>query len=155
MSECSLEQLKEVADLNIVVQSIHAREFPNIFKSNVDKSKIIEDFSEVISDNSQYLFVACDESDSVLGYAWAQYYERGESNLVYGAKVLYLNHICVQPNLVGKGIGSALVEHVESLGKSLGIDMLVLEVWCFNDVANEFFLKEGFEGYSNKMWKRY
>jgi len=155
VSECGLEQLEKVADLNIVVQNIHANEFPEIFKSNIEKNGVMDEFRKVMSDSSQYLYVACDEGGEVLGYASAQYYERDESNLVYGAKVLCLNHICVHPKAGRKGTGGALVEQIESLGRSLSIDMLVLDVWCFNNVANEFFIKNGFEGYSNKMWKRY
>ena len=155
VSECGIEHLEEVVELNIVVQDIHAEKFPEIFKSDVSRTGVMDDFREVISDSSQYLFVACDEVGSVLGYVWAQYYERGESNLSYGAKVLCLNHICVNPEKGRKGTGGALVEHLEKLGKSLSIDMLLLDVWCFNNVANDFFVKVGFRGYCNRMWKRY
>lgn len=151
---CKPEHLESICDLNLLIQRLHATEHPDIFKSKVDKPALLDDFKKVLADSGQYLLVALGANEEVLGYVWAQYYERSETPLIFGAKVLHINHICVRPENKRKGIGHHLSQKINQLSKTLCVDVITLDVWCFNNAAEEFFSKEGFNSYSNNMWKR-
>lgn len=53
--------------------------------------------------------------------------------------------IAVTPKYQRKGIGSALLNHVESLARQLGLSRLLLHTAKDNDAAHLFFQKAGFK----------
>lgn len=60
-----------------------------------------------------------------------------------GAKQLYITLICVDKQLQGQGIGSQMLETLESL-KSEGFETVALEVLRTNQTAYHFYKKHGF-----------
>lgn len=152
IAACNLNNLEEVSRLNLIVQSIHSREHPDLFKSDVSLPEVVKEFASALEDPNQNIFIAF-EADRIVGYIWSFYYEKKETTLNHSAKIVNINHICVDPEYTGKGVGSKLIKQVELLAESRGASRVALDFWCFNDTAAKFFLSRGFSAYNIKMWK--
>lgn len=66
--------------------------------------------------------------------------------------MLYIHQISVEPEFRGQGVGSALIETVQSAGKELGITILALDTWSFNETARSFFGKLELRPYNERLW---
>ena len=56
--------------------------------------------------------------------------------------MLYIDDLCVEENLRGRGIASKLYEHTLQYARSIGCDAVTLNVWCGNE-ALKFYEKCG------------
>lgn len=79
--------------------------------------------------------VVCRDGKDVKGFA--AFYKN------VGAKQLYITLICVDKQLQGQGIGSQMLETLESL-KCEGFETIALEVVKTNQTAYHFYKKQGF-----------
>lgn len=80
-------------------------------------------------------FVVCRDGKDVKGFA--AFYKNVDANQ------LYVTLICVDKQLHGQGIGSQMLETLESL-KSEGFETVALEVLKTNQTAYHFYKKQGF-----------
>lgn len=80
-------------------------------------------------------FVVCSDEKDVKGFT--AFYKNVE------AKQLYVTLICVDKQFHGQGIGSQMLETLESL-KSEGFETVALEVLKTNQTAYHFYKKHGF-----------
>lgn len=80
-------------------------------------------------------FVACSEEGEIK--AFTAFYKNT------CARQLYVTLICVDKQLQGQGIGSKMLEALESL-KGEGFDSIALEVVKTNQTAYQFYKKHGF-----------
>ena len=80
-------------------------------------------------------FVVCSDEKDVKGFT--AFYKNVE------AKQLYVTLICVDKQLQGQGLGSKMLETLESL-KSEGFEAVALEVLKTNQTAYHFYKKHGF-----------
>lgn len=80
-------------------------------------------------------FVVCCEGKDVKGFT--AYYKNVD------AKQLYVTLICVDKQLQGQGLGSKMLEILESL-KDEGFEAIALEVVKTNQTAYHFYKKHGF-----------
>lgn len=124
------------------VAKIHADGRPDIFKPTTKKYSDDELIGIIKNDNSP-IFVAVDEQDIVLGYAFCVYQITKDSQLLQNKKTLYIDDICVDENARNKHIGKSLYEYVISFAKENGFDNITLNVWAFNEGAYKFYKKCG------------
>jgi GNAT superfamily N-acetyltransferase len=57
-----------------------------------------------------------------------------------------------EPHHRRRGVGSALLNAVRISGSHLGITLLTLDVWSFNEGARAFFQRHGLEKYIERLW---
>ena len=60
----------------------------------------------------------------------------------------------VLPSLRGRGIGGVLLGAVRQAADDRDIRQVALDVWSFNERAEAFFRRHGFEAYNERLWLR-
>lgn len=134
------------------VQKVHSDARPDIFRQGA-KKYTADELSDIIADDTRPIFVAVDENDTVLGYAFCIYEITENSTNLADNKMLYIDDLCVDENLRGKHIGSALYEYVVKFAKENGFDRITLNVWCLNESAMRFYEKCGLSSLKITMEK--
>lgn len=125
------------------VNNVHEANRPDLFIK--DKTKYAAEELAAILDNRENrpIFVAVDENESVLGYAFCVFESHGKNNL-HDFLTLYIDDICVEETARGRHIGTALYEYVRDFAKKSGCYNLTLNVWDKNDAARAFYETCGF-----------
>ena len=153
ISPAEPRHLNELIILNGVIQEIHAREYPGIFKFPIDENAVKNDFLAAIESNDHLVFVAEIDQD-VVAYIWAQHIKRPESSLVYSASKIIIHHVCVAPDFRRSNIGCELMKRIENEADALNADHIALDVWSFNEGAVRFFEQSGYKPFNVNLWKR-
>ncbi len=133
-----------INELLYQVAKIHADARPDIFKEATKKYTDSE-LIEIISNDKTPIFVAVDEQDIALGYAFCVYQITEHSLLLQDKKTLYIDDICVDENARGKHIGKSLYEYVVAFAKQNRFDNITLNVWTLNEGAQRFYEKCGMQ----------
>ena len=124
------------------VGRVHHQGRPDLFRSNAQKyspSQILE----LLNNSNRPIFVAVDEEEKVLGYAFCIYEEVKDNASLCDRKTVYIDDLCVDAALRGQHIGTALYEHVLAEAKREGCVAVALNVWCLNEGAMRFYEKLG------------
>ena len=132
------------------VLQIHADIRPDIFIPNTTKYTQ-EELSEIIKDETKPVYVAVDENDVCVGYAFCQLKEQPFSNNMVPFKSLFIDDLCVDKEIRGKHIGECLFEHVKSEAKRMGCYEVTLNVWAGNTSAERFYEKMGMKTKERQM----
>ncbi len=133
---------EKINELLYQVAKIHADGRPDIFKTATKKYSD-EELIKIIKNDSSPIFVAVNNDDIVLGYAFCIYQITNDSLLLQDKKTLYIDDICVDENARGGHIGKSLYEYVVSFAEENGFDNITLNVWAFNEGAYKFYEKCG------------
>ncbi len=120
------------------VLMVHHNGRPDLFKSNV-KKYTDEELAEIIEDDSKPIFVAVDEAEEVLGYAFCIFQQHIDNNILTDIKTLYIDDLCVDEEKRGMHIGKKLYEYVIEFAKSEGCYNVTLNVWSCNESAMRFY----------------
>lgn len=124
------------------VLMVHHNGRPDLFKSGA-KKYTDEELVEIIRDDSKPIFVAVDEADKVLGYAFCVFQQHINNNILTDVKTLYIDDLCVEEVLRGQHIGKKLYEYVLDFAKNQGCYNVTLNVWACNESAMRFYEKCG------------
>ena len=127
-----------INELLFQVAKIHANGRPDIFKTATKKYSD-EELIKIIGNDDSPIFVATDENDYILGYAFCIFEEIKDSVLLKDKKTLYIDDICVDENSRGKHVGQSLYDFVENFAEEKGFDNITLNVWSFNESAYKFY----------------
>ena len=92
-----------------------------------------------MSDNNSPIYVAVDEKDNVVGYAFCiiRWSEGGKS--MTNLKTIYLDDLCVDEKFRNHGIGRQLFDYVCKKAKEFGCYHVTLNVWTLNHKAQDFY----------------
>ena len=134
-AEKTMKLLSEVLEL-------HAKLRPDIFIPGTTKYTR-EELQEIFRNDSTPVFVAADENDEVMGYAFCVIKRQPFSTNMKDFSTLYIDDLCVDENCRGQHIGSLLFDHVKQFAKEQGCHDLTLNVWEGNDVARAFYETKG------------
>lgn len=126
------------------VLEIHANIRPDIFISGTTKYTR-SDLLEKLANDEEPIYVAVDENDEVMGYAFCALKQQPFSTNMVPFKSLYIDDLCVDSNYRGQHIGEQLFEHVKAEAKRLGCYEVTLAVWAGNDGAERFYDRIGFK----------
>ena len=126
------------------VLEIHANIRPDIFISGTTKYTR-SDLLEKLANDEEPIYVAVDENDEVMGYAFCAIKQQPFSTNMVPFKSLYIDDLCVDSNYRGQHIGEQLFEYVKAEAKRLGCYEVTLAVWAGNDGAERFYDKIGFK----------
>lgn len=120
------------------VQDVHAKGRPDLFRAG-GKKYTDEELLTIIRDDERPIFVAVDETEKVLGYAFCIYEVQGDTPSVVGRKILYIDDLCVDEACRGVHIGKALYAHVVETARAAGCYHITLNVWQLNESALHFY----------------
>lgn len=124
------------------VLMVHHNGRPDLFKFNV-KKYTDEELTLLIEDDSKPIFVAVDEEEEVLGYAFCVFQQHINNNILTDIKTLYIDDLCVDEEKRGMHIGKLLYDFVVEYAKSESCYNLTLNVWSCNVSAMKFYEKCG------------
>ncbi len=133
------------------VHDVHSAHRPDIFRRGNRKYND-EEILNIIKSESTPVYVA-DEDGEVLGYAFCVIEEVKDTPALMDMKSLYIDDLCVDENLRGKHIGTALYSHVCDEAKRLGCYRITLNVWNFNESAMRFYERCGLSPLKTVMEK--
>ena len=124
------------------VLEIHVRIRPDIFVPGTTKYSR-EEILAIFAAESTPVFVAVDEKDEVMGYAFCDLRNPAPRENIVPFKRLYIDDLCVDEKYRGQHIGEALFRFVTEEAKRLGCYEIILAVWEGNDAARRFYDKMG------------
>ncbi len=124
------------------VLTVHHNGRPDIFKSGAKKYTDAQ-LEAIIADDKTPIFVAVDEKNAVLGYAFCKLQQHVNDNILTDVKTLYIDDLCVDEGCRGQHIGTTLYEFCAKFAKSIGCYNLTLNVWSCNKSAMRFYEKCG------------
>jgi ribosomal protein S18 acetylase RimI-like enzyme len=142
-----------LSSLNSDVQTIHWSALPAQFKPPGPDTFPSTATGALLAQPDSLVFIA--EIDSLpVGYAYAEVIHRPETSFRYADDLVYLHHISVRPAYRKRGVGRALMAAVRSAASEIGITVLALDVWTFNEEARSFFRRHGFTPSNERLWSR-
>ena len=136
------KDMNGINNLLCQVLMVHHNGRPDLFKPNA-KKYTDEELKAIIKDDARPIFVATDDSDRVLGYAFCVFQQHLNNNILTDIKTLYIDDLCVDETLRGHHIGRELYDYVLNFAKESGCYNLTLNVWSCNTTALHFYEKCG------------
>ena len=144
------KDISQIIDLLGQVLQIHAEIRPDIFILGTTKYTP-DELKEIIGDEAKPIFVATDENDRCMGYAFCQLKRQPPSNNVQPFTSLYIDDLCVDKNARGQHIGEALFDYVKKEAKRMDCYEVTLNVWTGNTAAEKFYEKMGMKTKKRQM----
>lgn len=144
------KDISRILDLLSQVLELHAAIRPDYFVPGTTKYSH-EELSQMLDEENRRIFVAADENDSVIGYAFCEIKDQPKRENMVPFRSVYIDDLCVDEKARGRHIGQALFEHVRNEAKALGCYTVTLNVWEGNDSARSFYDRMGFKPLSTKM----
>ena len=135
------KDLKEINELLGQVDLVHHVIRPDLF--NIGNKYTDEQVLEIIKDEKTPVFVAVDENDKAMGYAFCMFKQHLTEEFLTDIKTLYIDDLCVYDHLRGKHIGKALYDYVCEFAKENDCYNITLNVWEGNDSAKRFYESVG------------
>ncbi len=132
------------------VLQIHAEIRPDIFISGTTKYTD-EELREMIRNEEKPIYVAADEQDVCVGYAFCQLRQQPFSNNMVPFQSLFIDDLCVDEKMRGQHVGESLFAFVKEEAKRLGCYEVTLNVWEGNTSAEKFYEKMGMKTKERQM----
>ena len=136
---------EDLAGLNKLLQQVlmvHHNGRPDLFKPNA-KKYTDEEIFQIIANDETPIFVAVDDKEEVLGYAFCVFKQFVNNEIMTDIKTLYIDDLCVDEEKRGMHIGKQLYEYVLDFAKESGCYNVTLNVWSCNESAMKFYEKCG------------
>ena len=136
---------RDIAGINALlyqVHRIHAEGRPDIFRLG-NKKYNDDELRAILADEDTPIFVAVNEDEKMLGYAFCIYEEVKGNPSLMDRKTVYIDDLCVDATERGQHIGTALYDYVKEQAKKEGCVAVTLNVWCLNEGAMHFYEKCG------------
>ncbi len=124
--------------LLVQVDMVHHIGRPDLFKGPATKYTR-EELSAILRDGARPVFVSVDAADAVQGYAFCVLQEHRGDNIMTDIRTLYIDDLCVDEALRGRGVGRALYEYVLEYAREIGCYNVTLNVWACNGSARRFY----------------
>ena len=140
-----------LVDLLLQVCAVHADGRPDLFIKGARKYSDAE-LCALLTDETRPVFVAVD-GGRVLGHAFCVIEDFHGSNNMQPVVTVYIDDICVDEAARGKGVATALYQHVLEFARGLGAHNVTLNVWSCNPGAQKFYEKMGLVPYKIGMEK--
>ena len=144
------KDIPQIIELLGQVLQIHADIRPDIFIPGTTKYTN-DELEQMIKDEMKPIYVAVNENDMCVGYAFCQLKEQPFSNNMVQFKSLFIDDLCVDKSTRGQHIGEQLFEYVKSEAKRMGCYEVTLNVWAGNTPAEKFYEKMGMRTKERQM----
>ena len=131
------KDIPRIGELLSEVDLVHHEGRPDIFKigRKYDNGQLLE----ILRDTSRPIFVAVDDTDKVLGYAFCIFQQHNNDNVLTDIKTLYIDDICVGHECRRQGVGKEIYNAVVDYARSNGCYNITLNVWSCNPSAMRFY----------------
>lgn len=144
------KDIPRIIELLGQVLQIHADIRPDIFIPGTTKYTVCE-LRELLKNEAKPVYVAINEADVCLGYAFCQLKEQPFSNNMIQFRSLFIDDLCIDKHARGQHIGECLFEYVKQEAKKLGCYEVTLNVWTGNTSAEKFYEKMGMKTKERQM----
>ena len=144
------KDILKIMELLGQVLQIHADIRPDIFIPGTTKYTE-EELKAILKDEEKLIYVAVNEEDVCIGYAFCQIQEQPFSNNMVPFKSLFIDDLCVDQQIRGQHIGENLFEYVKSEARKLNCYEVTLNVWAGNTSAEKFYEKMGMRTKERQM----
>lgn len=136
------KDIPRIIELLGQILQIHAEIRPDIFIP--DTTKYMEqELAALLKDEKKPIYVAVNEEDVCMGYAFCQVKEQPFSNNMVQFQSLFIDDLCVDRFARGQHIGESLFDYVKQEAKRMGCYEVTLNVWAGNISAEKFYEKMG------------
>ena len=135
------EDIPGLLELLRQVGQVHHELRPDIFRAGAQNYDAT-DLQALLEDSTRPIFVAVEEG-GMLGYCFCIHKSCKDHSVMLDRKELYIDDLCVDETCRGKGVATALFEHIRGYASEQGFDVITLNVWCGNDRAMAFYKKMG------------
>lgn len=136
------KDIPRIIELLGQILQIHAEIRPDIFIP--DTTKYMEqELAALLKDEKKPIYVAVNEEDVCMGYAFCQVKEQPFSNNMVQFQSLFIDDLCVDRFARGQHIGESLFDYVKQEAKRMGCYEVTLNVWAGNTSAEKFYEKMG------------
>ena len=136
------KDIPRIIELLGQILQIHAEIRPDIFIP--DTTKYTEqELAALLKDEKKPIYVAVNEEDVCMGYAFCQVKEQPFSNNMVQFQSLFIDDLCVDRFARGQHIGESLFDYVKQEAKRMGCYEVTLNVWAGNISAEQFYEKMG------------
>ena len=125
------------------VNRVHHEGRPDLFKLTTKYSE--EDLKALLQQEHFPVFVALDESGTIVGHAFCQIIEHRGERLLEDIKTLYIDDICVDASARRKSVGKRLYAAVLAYAREIGCYNVTLNVWECNPGAYAFYRSCGMD----------
>ena len=107
------QDIEGVGKLLVQVNMVHHNGRPDLFNGPAQKydSKQLQ---EIFADDNRPVFVAVDEQDHVMGYAFCILQRHCQDAILTDIQTLYIDDLCVDENIRGQHIGQQLYQYPKS-----------------------------------------
>ncbi len=136
------KDIPRILELLVQVNMVHHNGRPDLFNGPATKYTR-EELLPILTDEKTPVFVAVDEKDAVMGYAFCIFKQYINDNILTDIKTLYIDDLCVDETIRGKHIGKSLYDYVLIFAKESGCYNVTLNVWTCNPSAMRFYEKCG------------
>ncbi len=135
------KDIPRLEDLLSQVDLVHHNGRPDIFK--IGKKYSTTELIELLNDKNRPVLVYEGDNGVIQGYCFCVFIKHVNDNILTDIKTLYIDDLCVDENMRGKGVGKQLYESALKLAKDSGCYNLTLNVWALNSSALKFYEKCG------------
>lgn len=144
------KDILKIMELLGQVLQIHADIRPDIFISGTTKYSE-EELKAILKEEEKPIYVAVNEDDVCIGYAFCQIQEQPFSNNMVPFKSLFIDDLCVDRQIRGQHVGESLFEYAKLEAKKLNCYEVTLNVWAGNTSAEKFYEKMGMRTKERQM----
>lgn len=123
------------------VGEVHHQIRPDLFRAGAQKYDEAA-LHRLLADPSRPILAAVID-ENVAGYAFCILQITKGDSALQDRKTLYIDDLCVDKAVRGKGVAGALYQRVCEYARELHCDAVTLNVWCGNDRAMHFYEKCG------------
>lgn len=144
------KDIPRIIELLGQVLKIHADIRPDIFIPDTTKYTAKE-LTALLQNEEKPIYVAVNEEDVCLGYAFCQLKKQPFSNNMVQFQSLFVDDLCVDQWARGQHIGESLFEYIKQKAKEMGCYEVTLNVWTGNTSAEKFYEKMGMKTKERQM----
>ena len=144
------KDIEKIIELLGQVLTIHAGIRPDHFVPGTTKYST-DELKTMVRDDINPIYVAADDSDEVIGYAFCQLREQPSADYMVPFRSIFIDDLCVDEKARGQHVGKALFEHVKKEAEKLGCYEITLHVWHGNEDAENFYEKMGMKTRERQM----
>ena len=150
--KANINEVEQIANIMKQIMDLHTKSRPDMFK--IKTSKQIEgEVLEALKDDNRIVLVAIEEN-KIYGVLICKIkYVNSHINLK-DSKSLWIDELGVDEKYKKRGIGKMLMQEAEKIAKENKCERLELNCWNFNEVALEFYKKQGIQDQRIIMEKR-
>ena len=129
--------IPQINNLLSQVNAVHHEGRPDLFR--LGRKYTDEELTDILADDSRPVFVAVDDSDVAVGYAFCVFQHHADSHILEPVTTLYIDDLCVDEQHRGQHIGTELYNYVLGFARESGCHNVTLHVWSCNPSAVKFY----------------